>query len=169
MPSSSAPTVHGLENARARNEHIVNVGVDGIGISSEHTKLDGAQHDEKAQQHLRAGLLGQDRRGQRAGTLARRFRDTSSRVGHVRGGRQPRRNCAVGLGDRGRRELRRPGGRCRVCDRSRGGLRGHGGALAGKSDDASQRSQERHDHHRGATLTCTRSHDDVAAGYGGVA
>jgi hypothetical protein len=31
-----------LENTGARNEHVVNVGVNGIGISSEHIKLDGA-------------------------------------------------------------------------------------------------------------------------------
>jgi hypothetical protein len=31
-----------LKNARTRNEDIVNVGVDGIGISSEHIKLDRA-------------------------------------------------------------------------------------------------------------------------------
>ena len=42
MPSSSTFTVHWLEDARTRNEHVVNVGVDGICVSSEHIKLDRA-------------------------------------------------------------------------------------------------------------------------------
>ncbi len=40
MPSSSAFTVHCLENARPRYEHVVDVGVDGVGISSEQIELD---------------------------------------------------------------------------------------------------------------------------------
>jgi hypothetical protein len=42
MPSSSARTVDLLENARARNQDVANVGVDGICVSTEHVKLNRA-------------------------------------------------------------------------------------------------------------------------------
>jgi hypothetical protein len=40
VPSSFAFTVHRLQNTCARDQNVVDVGVDRIGISSEHIKLD---------------------------------------------------------------------------------------------------------------------------------
>jgi hypothetical protein len=42
VPSSFAFTIHRLQNAGAGDQHVVKVGVDRIGISSEHLKLDRA-------------------------------------------------------------------------------------------------------------------------------
>jgi hypothetical protein len=60
-----------LKNARARNEDIVNVGVDGIGISSEHIKLDravpfgrlGIAHGGPTDRHSRRNIAGAEPAG----------------------------------------------------------------------------------------------------------